>query len=125
MSDPYQHLRRDNSNLYACEGNSPLWRALRAEKFQKSVPYKDQQFYALTQLHAPETPFEAIDFRLDLETFQRRLPPDLREVFSLFLQGHTPKQIITLTGRSQAAVYRKLQALMARFKTFYQGDGDE
>ena len=116
-------LRKNNSNLHACEEdtehNGPLWRALRKERFRKSDPSKDRQFHLLSLIHTPDSPYDAVDFKMDLEKFRKTLSTDLQPIFDLFMQGFSPKQIAAQSEWAAPTVYRKLQLILSKFKTFY------
>jgi hypothetical protein len=122
------NLKRNNSNLYACEEdgarNGPLWRALRKERFKKARPDKDAQFHWLITEGADITdPYDLLELRIDIARFRKTLAPELLDVFDLFLHGYTPKQVVLRTQWAQPTVYRKLKQIKEKFKTFYVEDG--
>jgi len=118
-------LKKNNSNIYACEGsakfNGPLWRELRKQRFRKSVPEKDAQFHMMLAWSA-EDQFSLAELRMDIEKFKKTLDPDLQQVLALFLHGHSPKEITARTGCARSTSYRKLHTIFTKFKTFYLGD---
>lgn len=74
-------------------------------------------FFALTPKN--ENPYEDLDLSMDIRSFAETLPPNLQEVFALYLERFTPDEIIEATGRHYRAVYRDLVTIKRLFKEFY------
>ena len=116
---PVEQVRRNNSNLYACDDECrTLFRALRKERFQK-VRLDDYYKYLLACGADGTNPYLEVDLRMDLEKFMCTLKEDNKEVFCLFMQGYTPKEMAECTVWSQSNIYYKLKMIFKLFKKFY------
>lgn len=120
---PPEKIRRNNTNLYACDdANRTIYRALRKERGTNPDLSLDYRLFAPLMLPALENPYPAADLRIDIERFAATLDPALQGVLALFLEGCTPKQIISCSGESRATIYRKLERITDAFRAFYQED---
>ena len=119
-----RQLKRNNTNIYVMEGrDQPLFKALRKTRGKKSdmsnleMPLRIE----LMALINPTSydPFPSVDIALDIQTFAKTLPEELREVFQLFISGVPPKQIVEITEMHYRKVYRAISDIKTRFSAFY------
>ena len=116
-------VRRDNSNVYACDNGlgQILHAVLRKERYQIMSDTQLSKYLnnCLALYSGSDNPYPDIDFAMDIEKFADRLKPKWKEVFLLFLRGYTPPEIGAMIGRSPKTVYAKVKTLVEDFSDFY------
>ena len=116
-------VRRDNSNVYACDNGlgQLLHSVLRKERYQVMSEAQLSKYVnnCLAIHQGSDNPYPEIDFALDVQKYGDSLKPKWREVFVLFMRGYTPPEIGALIGRSPKTVYAKIKTLLEGFSDFY------
>ena len=116
-------VKKNNSNLFRY--STELFKAMRKVNYDSRFMTQtlDRWYqYLLASGTGYADPYPDCDFKMDLESFHSRLPPDRQKLLELFMLGLTPTEISKIIGRSAPNTYFKLSRLKQDFKKFYLGD---
>ena len=117
-----EQVRKDNSNLWRMEGEGTyINEELKKLKFKKVEPEhidRLRNWVAVTG-HGIAHPYEDLDAQLDLQTFIARLSEVDAEIFELFLENYSVKEIAAEVNRNTKTVYRRLSGIIDQYKTYY------
>jgi len=117
-----EQVRKDNSNLWRMEGEGTyINEELKKLKFKKVEPEhidRLRNWVAVTG-YGIAHPYEDLDAQLDLQTFIARLTEVDAEIFELFLENYSVKEIAAEVNRNTKTVYRRLSGIIDQYKTYY------
>jgi hypothetical protein len=110
-------VKRDNSDLY--RHSNVLNKVLRRERFSKAKPEEYNLFCEAAGIDGFSSPFDDVDFKIDIDNFVTRLELIDKRIFNYFLLNMRQREIAEVTGLSQPAVSNRLAKIRGMFKEFY------
>jgi hypothetical protein len=118
-SIPLSKVKKDNSNITYYSRS--LWKELRKERFR---PLKEEQYerffnYCIASRQLECSPFEDVDFQMDLEKFKGTLSDREGECLDYFLDSVKQEDIAFMMGVSQGLVSEVLGVVFTKFSAFY------